>query len=392
VDLFGCGKMLYQRTTPSFSEVDFESISKWSSEDRQSIILTIWVDCVNIQAGISSLANPKKTMYFSPVSVSNSSDAYGVLQTLRTKIAFNKCNVCYSVISFAGPVLSDHVVITNWNCESKEKVIHFTQIPYELAPIDRRNFINDLEASSYGIIARYFSESIDSIFDLLWKTPKTSGKCSISGSSLVLWIGSGFGCSFICRDDFTDSNSVVSSEAGHSQAFMCDPGSSDFVFEKDFFSYVSQRFYSKSHQPEWEDLCSFRGLEEIYSYFCMINHATQSRKYLYQEILSMALKHDEIALKSFFWFYKFIIRASQSFCFAVRCQRVFIISDFQVQSYEILMSFKDRLQKEFYSHPRSEWLENTEVFVQKQKSMFPLSGGIFLSRIHALGLKNNSRN
>ena len=82
--------------------------------------------------------------------------------------------------------------------------------------------------------------------------------------------------------------------------------------------------------------------------------------------------------------YRFLMRAAQAMVLGIQCQRVFIINQVQVKNYPLVTQMSSELQKVFEDHPRNDWISHIDVFVQRIESMFPLSGGLFLSRIFAL--------
>jgi glucokinase len=324
------------------------------------------------------------SIYVHAVPIAKAADVYLYFDQLRNRLAKEQCSLVFATMSFAGPVSQDHVVVTNWQCEARERVIQFTQLPFDLFPLDRRRFMNDLEAASYGIIAKILMGRLSTIFCPVWSA--SDGPISIEGSSLVLSIGSGFGASFICRQDSCEHNCVVSSEAGHGQAIVCGEGDPNYQDEVDFIRFVSQKLHGGSHQPEWEDLCACRGLELAYQFL-----KTNRRKVEletppnYDRIRALALNgEDSDAFTAFTMHYRFVIRAAQSLTLGIQCQRVFLISPIQVKNKEVMRMIADDLRTTFENHPRPDWFKNITVYMQKEDSHFSLSGGLFLSRVLAV--------
>jgi glucokinase len=338
-----------------------------------------------MQVALSPARAMKKTIYMNPIKISKASDVYHNFDNLRNSFAAAKCSVSFATMSFAGPVSQDHVVITNWQCEARERVIHFTTLPFDLFPLDRRLFMNDLEAASYGIIARFIKGSLPKIFAPLWcSDPDSPILTNLDGSSLVLWLGAGFFGSFISRKDSADYNCVVSSEAGHAQVYSVPPWDPSFEKEKKFISFVSQKLHGEVHQPEWEDFCGHRGLELAYQFIKLQAGKEMRQPVRYDEIRNRALAGDTEAMEAFKIHYTFIIRAAQSMVLTVRCKRVFIISETQVKNFSIVQSLAPQLHEQFIKHPRTDWFKEIEVYVQHSTSTFPLSGGLFLSKMFSV--------
>ena len=383
-------QMMIQPTrTASFCDTDVASLKTWTEEERKNLCITIWVDSKNMRVALCPAREPKKTIYMSNLPVSKSTDVLGNFENLRNAFGSWKCQVVFATMSFAGPVSPDHVVVTNWKCEARERVIHFTSLPFDLFPLDRRKFMNDLEAASYGIIARHLRQNLPNIFTPLWKTP-SSDLISLDGSSLVLSIGSGFGTSYICRQDSSEHNCVVSSEAGHSQAYACDPSDPYFEIESEFFQFAAQKLHSGSHQSEWEDFCALRGLELAYSFFKSKSQTKLDQPTDYEKIRQLAENGDPDAYEAFKMHYRFVMRAAQSLVLAIRCQRVFLISENQVKNYKLMCKLSEGLHEEFLHHPRNDWLKEVNVYVQQSTSTFALSGGLFLSRVFAVAHSKQS--
>lgn len=385
----------------SFSDTEITALQSWTQNERKNLCLTIWVDSQSLQVALCPAIKTtnKKSIYQQPVQIGKAADLNATFEKLRNNIAKYNCTVIFATMSFAGPVSQDHVVVTNWKCEARERVIHFTQLPFDLFPLDRRRFMNDLEAASYGIIARSITHSLADIFSPIWPTSKSQNSESITldGSSLVLSIGSGFGVSYICCINSLGHNCVVSSEAGHTQAVLCSTNDPEYEKEKKFVQYVSQKLHGGAHMPEWEDLCACRGLELAYQSIKIGNEHTldEDRKWPnYDEIRDLASKEepDMNAIEAFKLHYRFLMRAAQTMVLGIQCQRVFVISQVQVQNYDLVMNMKDELQQTFVNHPRKEWISNIAVYAQRTMSMFPLSGGLFLSKIFAVTRQNQTHN
>ncbi|KAH0795908.1 putative glucokinase 2 [Histomonas meleagridis] len=363
----------------SFSDTDISALQGWSEEERRNVCLTFCIDSQNLTVALCPLRNTKKAIYLNSVRVNKAQDVKDNYEFLRNAFGRNNCTVVYSTMSFAGPISQDHVVITNWQCDARDRVIHFTSLPFDLFPLDRRRFMNDLEAASYGLLAKDLRvNSLDTIFSPLWETPSSSKTITLRGSSCVILIGDGLGVSYINRHVSSEHNCVVSSEAGHAQCYISLPSSPKYAKECELIRFVSHKLHGGSHQPEWEDMCSFRGGELIYQFV-----KPETAPIGYNQIRELAIGGDHAALKAFKIHYKFIMRAIQSMVLGVRCKKVFIISEAQVKNSVLMKQFSDKLKRTFQDHPRSDWLKKVTIYGQVINSQFGLSGGLFLSNIFA---------
>lgn len=375
----------------SFVDTEVKALSeKWTDEERRNLCLTIWVDSHDMRVAMCPVHGQKKAIYMQEISVTKCTEVQRNFETLRQAFARYRCTVVFATMSFAGPVSQDHVVVTNWQCEARERVIHFTQLPFDLFPLDRRKFMNDLEAASYGIISRFLGGVLPQIFTRVWKSDESESAISLDGSSLVLSIGSGLGASFICRADSRDHNCVVSSEAGHGQAIVCSEKDPNYDEECEFIKFVSQKLHGGSHEPEWEDLCACRGLELAYQFLKARQKIELESPATYEQIREMVLQQrDPDALTAFRMHYRFVMRAAQTLTLGIQCQRVFLIGQRQVKNLPVLQMIAEDLQRAFEDHPRK-WFRKVAVYMQKSSSTFSLSGGLFLSSVLAIAHQRQS--
>ncbi|OHT14428.1 hypothetical protein TRFO_15210 [Tritrichomonas foetus] len=373
----------------SFSDTDLQALEDWSEEERKNVCLTIWVDSMILRIAICPAKNAKKAIYLPETTVNKVQDVHESYEGLHNAFARYHCQVVFSTMSFAGPVSQDHVVITNWSCEASDRVIHFASLPFDLFPLDRRMFMNDLEAASYGLLAKYLNNTISEIFVPLWNCDAVGKPIVLDGSSAVVWIGDGFGVSYICRNESSEHNCVVSSESGHGQCFICAPTDPLYELEYSLIKFVSHKIYAGSHQPEWEDLNSLRGCEIIYRFLKQKQGIKLPEWPKYDRIRSLAINNeDPDAELAFRIHYRFILRSVQSCALGIQCQRMFIISEYHVKNMELIYRFADDMKDTFEDHPRADWFRKITVYSQCKSSQFALSGGLFLSRIYAVAHQN----
>lgn len=377
--------------TASFQDTDLKALSDWDDSERKSTCLTVWVDCSFMQVALCPANANKKTIYLNPIKVNKASDVMNNFENLRSALAAKGAQIGFATMSFAGPVSQDHVIITNWLCEARERVIHFSNLPFDLFPLDRRQFMNDLEAASYGIVARFINGSLPKIFKVLWQAdPKAPFLANLDGNSLVIWIGGGLGVSFISRIETADYNCVVSSEGSHQQANCLPPWHPDFEKDREIQRFFSQKLHGEAHQAEWEDFGSIGGLELAYQFACRCAGIELKNNLRYDEIRNLALANDKNALEAFKIHYTYIFRCIQSLCLTIRCKRVFVISEEHVKNYPLVTNMAKILYTIFTDHPRSSWLKDIDIYTQYSSSSFALSGGLFISKIFALSHQSES--
>lgn len=362
---------MYNCPRPAYQS-DASDIKNWPDELKKNLCVNIYVDSDKMAAAFNSLGT-EKIATTEIVLCKKASDVISFLEEIREMIVKLECNVLFSVLSVAGPISHDHVAVTNWPADLSERVLYFDSLPFEVIPIGRRFFLNDIEAAAYGLIAHDEHGTLESLFTQLWSSEKDS-PLTLKGSTLVASIGPGEGVANIASDHFTGKKFVISSELGHSQAY----GHALTGQDAAFLEYVSRTVYAGVHLPEWEDFGSYRGLQLAYRFLTQPSEENDetigSEEYV--ELVERANHGDSVALEAFKLHYRFIIRGVQSMAMAVACQRVLIVSIAQVMNTPLVLTFADELKRVYEDHPRSEWFQKVPVYVQKEFSLFPLDGGI----------------
>lgn len=368
----------------SFSDTEITALESWTKEQLLNVCLTIWVDSRMLMMALCPMDDPKKTIYTPPIPVNKVQDVSESYEKLRTALGRYRSQVVFATMSFAGPLSQDHVVITNWNCEAKDRVINFSSLPFDLFPLDRRRFMNDLEAASYGIVAKHIAGRLGPIFEPLWTNTASKDPISLDGNSAVVWIGDGYGVSFISRNESSRHNCVVSSEAGHSLAYLSGESDPMHETELEFARFLSRKHHGGSHMAEWEEMCSIHGLELCFRFLKQRVGEKLDKWPTIDKIRQMAIeRNDPDAILAYRIHYRCLMRSLQQIVLGVKCQRVFLISDEQVKNMDVVRQFADELRSVFEDHPRAEWFKQMVVYGQMSQSQFGLSGGLFLSRIFA---------
>lgn len=366
----------------SFSDTEITALEKWTDEDRLNLCLTMWVDSIGFGFALCPVTDLKKAIYLIQPDALSANDVYNAIESLRTAIMKYNCSISYASMSFAGPPSPDNVIITNWNCSASSRIIIFSEIPFDVFPLDRRLYLNDIEACSYGIIHKSLENSLPKLFTSYWNKIKND-QIPINGSSCIFSISDGTGISFICKDGAGFHNCVVSTEAGHT-IFSVNPIDEKHKMETDFLYYLSRKLYAGRIMPEWEDVCAYKGLTRLYSYLKKKQKIKMKEWPSYDEIWKMAVNdEDDDAKLAFKIHYGFIMVAAQSLSLISSCKRVFVISKKLPNELSIIEKNKDFLKEVFEDHPRNYWLKDVRVYFQKAESHFVLSGGLYLSKIYS---------
>ena len=362
----------------SQAESDFACIRKWPEELRKTLCVNIYVDSDKMAASVT----PFRSTQVASTEIlpcEKASDVLAFLEQIRQSFVKLGCHVLFSVMSVAGPISHDHVAVTNWGADLNERVIYFDSVPFEVIPIGRRFFLNDIEAAAHGIIAHGECGSLERLFTKLWACERESS-VNLSGTTLVVSIGPGEGVAGISEDRVTGKKFVIRSELGHGQHHGNSLSDQDVAF----LAYVSRMVYAGVHLPEWEDFSAYRGLQLAHQFLTQESdddfdwRSSPSQAYI--DIVDKAKAGDPVALEAVKLHYRFIIRGVQSMAMAFACRRVLLISVAQVKNTPLILTFADELKRVYEDHPRTEWFQKVPVYVQQEFSLFPLNGGLSVAK------------
>ncbi|OHT17109.1 hypothetical protein TRFO_12621 [Tritrichomonas foetus] len=322
----------HEKDIPAF--MDFENISKWSQSDRQHVCLGIFVDSEKIIMGVSSLNRPEIKIYSDIHYFDKTFDFFNEIEKVKNIFIANDCQVLFSVMSVAGSISHDHVMISTLIRGTHEQVILFNDLPYEIFPLDRRLFINDTVTAAYGIISIHENGNLSDYFLDSWNQ-QSKENISLDGTSIVLSFGSKNGVAFIIEDEIDHQKRVISSELSHSQIQTQNMNE----IEKEFVKFISQKIYASAFVPEWDDVSSYRGLELAYAFvnphlkdsiYLDENHndGDHSTEYVkFSQIQAMAASGDKGALKAYILYYRMITYTTQFMSLALsNIKRIFLIS------------------------------------------------------------------
>uniref|UniRef100_A0A384E136 Glucokinase n=2 Tax=Naegleria fowleri TaxID=5763 RepID=A0A384E136_NAEFO len=277
-------------------------------------------------------------------------------------------------IALAGPVTGDKVRITNYKEHDQE--FFYSQLPDTLFPASKNTFLNDLEASCYGIINVGTNNRLHEFFcpiDAL-NNYATSQTVRLSDTSeyAVLAMGTGLGTGLIVGSAGGKFN-VIPLEAGHVHIATPGVNSEHFKEERERIEFLSQKIYGGAYPIEYEDICSGRGLEFCYE-FEIRNDPNAVRKTASQ--IAESYSTDTYARQAMITHYRYLMKAAQNIAVLIpTCRGVFFAGDNQVFNEDFFKEHLSILQKElFQTHQKKHWLTDLKPYRQMKEYNFNVKG------------------
>jgi len=269
-------------------------------------------------------------------------------------------------IDAAGPVSEDKntVVITNWP-ESHDRTIDIRKLDERVCPRGKTALLNDLEACCYGISALSEAKQLGSYFELLEDPAKPVPASLQPRKHLVMAMGTGLGVGVLLDNADKKSFTVLPMEIGHTIVTHFGETHKNYASDEKFLLWLGKKVYDGLHSPEFEDICSGRGLSWAYEFL------TGGKVAEPKDIAHGAMKGDKEAETAMLLHYRFLLRVAQNTCVGVQTKGVILCGDNQVHNYAFVRAHAADLTEEFLHHPKQNgpaghhWLDSIPIFIQK---------------------------
>ena len=284
-----------------------------------------------------------------------------------------------ATIAVAGPIRNGTCIITNWDGPSEERTIDTNCMPSRIFPVGRTFLLNDLEAGAYGIIAADKLGILESKFDILFGESKPGDSIISDSRTAVLAMGSGLGIALILKSQFIEKPIVLPTELGHLQIPIVCSGP-NHKEEQEMAEALSKEFYDGKLTPEFEDLCSGKGLSFAYKYLLKKEKGSASEEEADPpKIAEKAQKGDKIARDAMLWHYKMFARSAKVVATSLSCSSLVMALDNQVKNSWFISQVAKELEAEFYSFTRPEWIQNVKCYTQKEVLNFNILGADYMA-------------
>lgn len=287
-----------------------------------------------------------------------------------------------SCLDIAGPVEEQgtKVEITNYIGTYEERTIRTTDLPPALFPAGRTVIINDLESCCYGLLGLDEQKKLADYFTPLWTTGTASDVVHLAPvHHIVLAAGTGLGAGLLLK--FANKPfSVFPSEYGHSlipPMGLNHPGREQ---DQKLLNYLSEKLYGGNYSPEYEDICSGRGLVYVHD-FLVKDLSNAPHGLSAAEIVVAASSGNVNALKALEIHYRILLRVAQNMTTGLNAKGVFLTGDNQVANHPFVQSFANVLREEFLNHPKRHWIQNVPVYTQTASININIYGTLYVARL-----------
>lgn len=360
------------------SKTLLQPILNWPRDTKIPICVACDVGGTGTNVRISSFYDETKFIDLPKFNAQRSSDLINGLKsiskTLHEVVPNSFCRG--SALSVAGPISENTVVLPNWPGQYSHRTITLTELPTDLFPAARSKFLNDTEATAYGILAVNSKYQLDEYFEKLFPENSPAGGPVNDRRTAIIYVGAGLGCSLVVKTPLFKRKIVVPTELGHLELPIVGHKHPDYKFEKDLVQYISNQHYDGELAIELEDIVSGKGLCNVYQYFM---DKTSGKKVPLSEldggeIAKLAAKKDPVAYKSLVLFNQMAIRSAKTISTTMNCDSVILTSNNQVANHYIIKENYEKLKNEFYSFIRPDWMKTITIFTQTKNMNFSLFG------------------
>ncbi|KAH0791944.1 Glucokinase 1 [Histomonas meleagridis] len=357
-------------------------LRKWTKYDHLSICVGVDVGGSGIRVRISNALEIKSEYIdLKHIKVKTTAKAIEALtnieKSLENLAPDFECKG--ATIAVAGPIKNGICIITNWEGTKEQRTIHSSCLPSRIFPKDRTFLINDLEAGAYGVIAADKQGILESKFELLFGEAKPGESIINNSRTAVLAMGTGLGGAIIVKSQFLDKPFVFPTEIGHLQIPIVCSGLSHKE-EEEMLENLSSSFYDGKLTPEFEDLCSGKGLCYAYKYLLEKEKGSTSEAELDPpKIAEKAQKGDKIARDALLWHYRMFTRAAKIIATSLSCGSILMALDNQVKNSWFISQVAEELATEFNSFTRPDWIKNVKCYTQKEILNFNILGADYMA-------------
>ena len=191
----------------------------------------------------------------------------------------------------------------------------------------------------------------------------------------------------MCIRDSLKTPLVLPTELGHVQISPNMEKHKYFKDEQDLIQHVSNHYYQGKLDPEYEDICSGRGLQLVYQFY----HHKETGEMLpldkidAGDVAKRAIAGEKDAHAALRAHYIFYLRAAKAIATSLSCESCVLSLDNQVKNHAFVMSIAKELEEEFYEFIRPDWMTGVRVYSQKSVLNFNILGTDYMA--HAIANK-----
>lgn len=270
-------------------------------------------------------------------------------------------------IDVPGPVADNAAVIANFRAETTEgRTLRIDALPKRIFPPTRTVIMNDLESAATGLVGLNSVGDLD-VFSYLWGDQKVAGaplRQLPRANVFIVAPGTGLGCALLHWDFRRERFSVLPLEFGHTNVPLIDDVDLLKAYEKEL-----------GFTPEFDDVCSGRGLEFAYRF------VAKGEKLSAGAISSAARDGDARAKNAMATYYRFVMHFSSQMVMGfqpklvVLCGDNFVENKFYFDDAANVAAMRQRLLQ--HSMERLGFMSRAGVVLQTQRSNLNLIGCVY---------------
>ena len=232
------------------SRSDFIAAGRRLAKDPVSIVCDVGAS--NVRVGLlTSYLEQGGRLVFTKFKVKNIRALIEGFEEIAKELP--DLNVKIAAINIPGPVI-DTIggPIANYEGTPKEKMLDVDKLPARLFPRGHTRLLNDLEAAAYGVLASKELGLFNGHFKTMWRSTN-----DVPGHILIVAPGTGLGNALLHYHPANRQFTVLPLEFGHTNI-------AEHHHNVGFLYQYAAEMKRGPYPPEYDDICSGRGLERIY--------------------------------------------------------------------------------------------------------------------------------
>ena len=345
-------------------EINSEVMAKGESWMQEGFVLGIDIGATNTRVGVTKVGDAAADY---AILCSFVADDAAELATAIAAVGARLPGPARACgIDAAGPISEDKqsVVITNWP-EAHARTIDIGALDARVCPRGRTALLNDLEACCHGVAALSAAAQLGAYFELLADGAAPVPARLAPKKHLVMAMGTGLGVGMLL-DSAKDRFSVLPMELGHTLVTHLGAAHPEHARDEAYLRWLGAKVYGGAHSPEFEDVCSGRGLAWAFEFLSGGEVAAP------KDIAQRAAQGEAAAEGAMLLHYRFLLRAAQNTCVGLQSKGVILCGDNQVHNHAFVRAHAPQLIAEFLHHPKQNgpaghrWLEGIPIFIQKK--------------------------
>jgi len=373
-----------------FEDGSIAQVTKWqiqSTTDKGTTQFFVGVDIGGTNTRLT-LGTANEAVTITKFQASSVKMIVSQLNTIAKSEPFSKILASGAALAVAGRILGDYADITNFPGGKEDQELHLAALPENLFPKSKTRFLNDLESACHGISYLNNANTLSEYFKLLWPTksfPKDTPPTLKPGQNLVLAIGTGLGVGLLHSSYNAPANvfEVLPMEFGHTLITPLGTVHPNHNEETDLLAYISKKLYESKYTPEYEDICSGRGLTYCYEWVIKDAKDVTHQNLSPADIAINAGKGDKYASKALELHYRYAARCSQGLAVGLLCRVIFFAGDNQVHNQEFIFKRIELMKQEFLNHTKSSWLDDVPIYAQIKVTNINILGALHVARSYS---------